>query len=470
MLRIVGIRVRFVLLTLAALGIGFFCSTRYVPTEFLYDIYPLLALASIFFFLVSLLLAYSVTAPLTELIDKMKSRCEGEEGDIVRPGGYDLISQLAKVLNQYFVKVDDDNLTIERHQEKDAESRQKLEDVIAWSGSDIEMLLSVAEIVQGSGDLPAVTSAVLKSMNHHIKMGWSSLFILDDDKTLKLVASEGLDEDLSTLLILEGSKKVQFHSGEGLSGVALSSLESMVANKGHKDDRFKLFSGSPNHYRNIKNLCIIPLIQANKGIGLLMVFNIPSAKGFSDEDVQFLERVARLLSLAVVANGSEEQLLLKNVDQLSGLLTSDCWSRLVKTEKDRAARSGNSAGLMLIELRFGRRGVTPSEKARLVSLAGSVIKRNLRVVDLAAREGYLFKVFLPQTNSLGTMYLAGRIKDACDSLAFDTDDAGPLFTTVAGVASFPEDVDDIKKLEESVMAVLDKAGNSGDTCLVCVNN
>ena len=200
-LRIVGIRIRFVFLALAALGIGFFCSTRYVPTEYLFDIYPLLALAAIFFFLLSLFLAYSVTGPLTELITKLKCRCVGEEGAIIRPSGYDLVSQLTKVLNEYFMKVDDSHLVVEREQAKGAQDRQKLEDVIAWSGSDIELLLSVAEVIQGSGDFPVVTSAVLKSMNSHVKMGWSSLFILDDNKTLKLVASEGLDEDLSTLLI-----------------------------------------------------------------------------------------------------------------------------------------------------------------------------------------------------------------------------------------------------------------------------
>jgi putative methionine-R-sulfoxide reductase with GAF domain len=466
-LRLVGIRVRFVFLALAALGSGFICSTRYVPTECLSDIYPLLALAAIFIFLLSLLLAYSVTSPLTRLVDKLNSRCAGEEGDTIRPCGYDLVSQLAKVLNEYFMKVDDSHLVVERQQAKIVEDKHKLEEVIAWSGSDIELLLSVAEIIQGSGDFPVIASAVLKSMNDHVKMGWSSLFILDDE-TLKLVASEGLDEDLSKLLILEGSQSVQFHLGEGLSGAALASLEAKVANDGHKDKRFKLFSGSPNHYRNINNLCIVPLVHENKGIGLLMVFNIPSERGFSDENVHFLERVARLLSLAVVANKSGNQILLKNIDQLSGLITSECWNGLVKTEKDRAARSGTPAGLFIMEMRFGRRGITPSEKSRLVSMVGSVIKKNLRGVDLATREGYIFKVFLSQTNSLGTMYLAGRIKDACDALSFDTDSAGPLFTTVAGVASFPEDVESVSDLEESVLTVLDKARNSGDSCLICV--
>ena len=172
-LRIVGIRIRFVFLALAALGVGFLCSTIYVPTEYLLDIYPLLALAGIFFFLLSLLLAYSVTSPLLELLKLLKNRCEGIDSDVVRPKGYDLISQVAKALNEYFVKIDDSNLVIEREKEKNIEDRGKLEDVISGTGSDIERLLSVAEIIQGTGDLPSVASSVLKSMNGYINVGWS---------------------------------------------------------------------------------------------------------------------------------------------------------------------------------------------------------------------------------------------------------------------------------------------------------
>ncbi len=465
MLRLLGIRTRIVIIVLAATAAGYAAVARYVPTDRLPDTYPEIVAVSIITFGVALLLSRSIVAPLRLLEERMRTRIEGRGDEVVPARGHDEVTMFARTLNEFLVKVDDSALSMQVERNKTSEIREKLEQESSARHADVELLLDVAERLLGGKDFSGVATHILKDLNNHLQAGWSSLFLLGNGgKSLEMVASEGLDPDLSELLQLEGHKPVRYRPGEGLSGLAISEKKTQVALEGFQDKRFKLFDKQGTHHKKIKNLCAVPLLINDEARGLLMVFNGPTPPGWDENRQQLLGRVARLLArLLIDATDFFEPFR----ETMTGLLVKEFWDEQFRKELSRADRSGSSLGVGCLELNFSPIVGDAKKRSELMGTIGEITKDNLRLADLATRDGYVLYVLLPHTDSLGTMFMMGRLKDRLDSLAFEEGEGKPLFETRAGVASFPDDVVEPGQVEIAAKEALEQARKSGDDRLVC---
>jgi len=465
MFRLLALRTRVVMVVLGAVTLGFACGARYVPVELLPETYPVLAGAAVVAFLVALLVAQSVVTPVRELDDVLRGRLEGRADGVLRVRGHDEVTLLERSLNEYFMRVDDGLLTLERDRRRTDDERSRAEASAAAQRADVVLLLQLAERMHGRGDFTTTASAVLDAMNGHLRLGYSAVFLArSEGSSLELVSSAGLDPELTEALRLEGARSVDFRPGEGISGLAMAEGTTQVAPEGYRDRRFKIFDRQSTHHRRILNMCATPLLVDGKAAGLLMAFNAPAPGGFGETQQVLLEGVARLLAVSLAAGDDFEGPWL---DGVSGLLRKDYFDVCMQREVARADRSGASLGLGTLDLVFAASVADARRRSELMAQVGREIRDNLRVADMAARDGYVVHVLMPHTDSLGAMFLAGRLKDRLDALAFTEGAGRPLFETTAAVAAFPDDVDEPAQLIEAVGAALEQAGTSGEARLVC---
>ena len=93
---------------------------------------------------------------------------------------------------------------------------------------------------------------------------------------------------------------------------------------------------------------------------------------------------------------------------------------------------------------------------------GTLIKREIRTLDILGREGDRFFLALPETDLLGSIHLAGRVKDLIDRSAIDEFGTSPRFAALVGVASCPDVVDNPHQLVEAAEDAVLQSRHSGD--------
>ena len=179
-----------------------------------------------------------------------------------------------------------------------------------------------------------------------------------------------------------------------------------------------------------------------------------------------MKRVAALLG-GILGRGGDFEDGFR--EEFTGLFLKEYWDQRLRVEQERVTRSGGALGMALVRLRFHPEvAEDTSLRCSVVQAAGAIIRENLRIADVAARQGYDLHVLFPDTDSLGVMFVAGRIKERLDAWLFEhAATVGDRVQVLAGVASFPDDVSDPSSLVAAVSKALDHAGRSGDGRLVC---
>lgn len=136
-------------------------------------------------------------------------------------------------------------------------------------------------------------------------------------------------------------------------------------------------------------------------------------------------------------------------DGLTGLFNHVHLVAGLGRELRRSRRSGLKTSLVILDLDdFKRVNDTRGhlEGDRVLRQAADVLRRNLRDVDLAARYGgEEFAVLLPDTPRMGAFVVAERVRRAIER-HFQRRNGGPRVTVSGGVATFPDDADDVEPL------------------------
>ena len=103
-----------------------------------------------------------------------------------------------------------------------------------------------------------------------------------------------------------------------------------------------------------------------------------------------------------------------------------------------------------------------------LSQFGTLLRQNLREIDLAARYGgEEFAVVLPYTEERGAGEAAEKIRSAVASHLAATDGIGPSPTVSVGVALYPLHTDSAKSLIQSADQALYRAKRTGKN-RVCI--
>jgi len=153
-------------------------------------------------------------------------------------------------------------------------------------------------------------------------------------------------------------------------------------------------------------------------------------------------------------------------DRLTDLYNHGYFQQRLDEEFKRSARFGHTMSLIMLDIddfkafndTFGH--VRGDGLLRAVS---SVIRENLRTMDVAARYGgEEFVVVLPETDIAGALSVAERIRAGVEQLHAETPQNAPTTKTVSvGVASFPEHAASALRLLESADAAMYRAKRAG---------
>ena len=210
----------------------------------------------------------------------------------------------------------------------------------------------------------------------------------------------------------------------------------------------------------------VPLRTGENVIGVIVMASADRRELSATE----LERLGVLsnqssLSLQNALLHSELQRL-SVTDRLTDLYNHGYFEQRLDEEFKRSARFGHAMSLIMLDLddfkAFNDTFGHPRGDVLLRAVSG-VIKENLRTMDVAARYGgEEFVVVLPETDTVGALAVAERIRAGVGALRVDGPQSAPALQTVsAGVATFPDHAASALRLLESADEAMYRAKREG---------
>jgi diguanylate cyclase (GGDEF)-like protein len=212
-----------------------------------------------------------------------------------------------------------------------------------------------------------------------------------------------------------------------------------------------------------KSLIAAPLLSENRLIGLLLVHQCQTPRVWKARDFQLVAAIADQLAIAVTHARLFAQVKQQAItDGLTGLYNHVYFKNRLGEEIRLATRKNTPCSLVMIDLdrlkqindHFGH--LIGDAAIRQVS---SILKAILRSGDTAARYGgEEFSIILPETTLLEAALIADRL---CTHIA-QTQVAGlGKITASIGIASFPQQANDVNDLIEKADSALYCAKRGG---------
>ncbi len=166
---------------------------------------------------------------------------------------------------------------------------------------------------------------------------------------------------------------------------------------------------------------------------------------------------------------------LSNCDGLTDIANHRYFKEILAQEIKRAVRYSRTLSLMMLDIddfkacndKYGH----PAGDAVLKQVA-TQIKKNTRGIDVAARYGgEEFSVILPETPIEEALVVAERIRSAIDLYRFKTEENNDIYhiTVTIGLASFPDQAEDLKDLINKSDKALYQGKTSGKNRVVLFN-
>lgn len=451
--RFLGIRARLLLLVAAAALAGGFAVVPLLPSSELARVVPRLGLALLAVTAVAALVGRGIAKPLDRLREVLEVRLTGKEAMPARDPGYDEVARVNELLVQVLEKADVSAIDLPLPPAQ----------VRVDPAEGPVRLLSILEGLPGTGGSHQAVTRILDGLKELLRLDHASLLLRDGEDKLELVHAAGLNEALLADLTTLGPRPVRYAPGIGLAGAAIKEGVTKLAPKGNREKDFARLGGE--FERSIKNLACVPLRQGGTVVGVLNAVNLGGAHGLTRGAVETLEAAARVLEgylPALTGSGAVPE-----ADPLTGSLVFAEFKSRLAGEIDRIKRWPR--GLSVAVLKIAVPGPDPQgvERNRILVEVAGYIQEECRAPDFVGRDGNRFLIGLPETDVVGAIHLAGRIKDRIDRAGVREDGAGARFSGVVGVASVPETIDDPTRLVSAAEAALVSAQKAGDSRLVC---
>ena len=287
----------------------------------------------------------------------------------------------------------------------------------------------------------------------------------DNGKFLRLnKASRGYTkEKIKTL-------KINIKKGEGLTGTAAKSGETIMSNDVENDKRYI------NASKRTKSEIAIPLKTKGQLLGVLDVEN-NIKNSFSEEDRKVLEAIAIEVALAIDnALLYEKMKKLAEKDELTGLYNYRSFRKELNKEILRAQRYNKKFSLAMFDTDFFKEyNDNNGHDTGNVALqkVGEILIKECRNLDFPTRfGGEEFVVILPETSKKGSLTFAERVRKIIEETKFIGEEKQPngKLTISGGVAEFPIDGNTAEKIIKSVDIAAYKAKNSGRNRIEAFNN
>lgn len=467
--RNVGIRTRVVTVTIltVVLPVVVFLYIGLMNVEVQTNAYLFLGASFILVALISsFLAARSITNPVERLRRAIRHFLQKKVPVPVKDSGADELAaaavELNKLLGSYAAGVASalKSKTAKAEAETDADSiRKDYEHQLKATRSCLEISRVLNTTLDFQTNLKAILDESIKSMG----VQWASVLLLDRETLeLEVACVRGIEQSLLEILNEEKYPQTRIKPTEGLAGLVMKEGLPLIANKGHKDARFKTFPELSSHDEKIASILCAPVKSSDgKIIGVLNFINRISPPVFRNEDLPFAQDVSTLTALVVERNNIYRSLF---SDETTGLTSHSFFRHYLDEEVSRAIRYTQPVSLVCLEVdgydELTRNTSQSFARAALTEM-GLIVKETLRDIDIGAIKGICIRILLPNTDAAGAVYLVGRMRAGLAKHPFKFEGAVVTLATSAGIASFPEPVVDARTLSNCAENALKTAHEQG---------
>ena len=296
----------------------------------------------------------------------------------------------------------------------------------------------------------------------NFRMAWIGL-VDRNARRVTPVASAGDVRDFfaaARLSLVEGTKDFD------LSGTALSSLKPALSHDIRHDPQSLLKEEYAK--RGINSLCVLPLIVAGKGVGVLALY-APEVGFFDDDEMRLLLELAGDIAFAIEhIEKSEKAEYLAYYDPLTGLANRTLFHERLAQHVQTARDERRSLALVITDIeRFKTINDTMGRQAGdalLVQIADRMVQ-HLPMARVARIGSDLFAAAVPDVSGEA---LARRIEESLKALfgvPYRLGDAELRVSARLGIALFPDDALDSDALFQNAEAALKKAKKAGERYL-----
>ncbi len=299
-----------------------------------------------------------------------------------------------------------------------------------------------------------VCSLIVDGCNGILGAEISCVYLFNrEDWTLHLRASQGRAESAFRLVVPVSETVLGYAFREGAVQEAL--VQSGSSSAAWLQDA-----------KEIVSQAAVPL-RAGENVFGVMVMASATHRELSAAEMERLHVLGNQASLSLqnaLLHGELERLSV--TDRLTELYNHGHFQQRLEEEFKRSARFGHPMALIMLDIDDFKEFNDSYGHPRgddVLKAVSSVIRRNLREMDIAARYGgEEFVLVLPETDRDGASAVAERIRSDIENIDFAPTDGAKVNRTVSmGVAAYPPDARTALKLVEAADAAMYRAKRAG---------
>ena len=211
------------------------------------------------------------------------------------------------------------------------------------------------------------------------------------------------------------------------------------------DKARELMSNDPSTketYEKLKPEIVIPLKSKNSINGLIFLSQKIMENSYSEQDFQFLEKMAKFASIAVE---NSRLYRMATLDRMTGLFVHHYFQERLIEEIKRSERTGTPLTLLMADLdHFKNVNDTYGHQQGDIILKGtaSIIHQNIRGFDIPSRYGgEEFAIILTETDIDAADAIAERLRKKIEDSIYKTDNKTIKVTISIGLAQFDHNID-----------------------------
>lgn len=424
------------------------------------------AIALINALIAAFLVASSITSPIELILSSMQVFQTRKSAASVSDRGFDELAEVSSELNRIYSDWNREIVSLGKKQMQQEKTSEKNEQQITLLEKQLDLTrscLNVARTLNTTFDFQSNLKAILDEAISTMNVQWASVLLINRERNEMTVACvRGVEKSLLDALADEEYPAIRLKPHEGLAGQVIKEGLPLIANKGHKDVRFKQFSEFNRRDEKIASLLCAP-ITANDGsvLGVMNFINRVSPPVFRNEDLPYVKDLCSLASLVIERNRLYRNLF---IDEETGLAAHNVWRGYFNEEAARSVRYIQPLTVLIADIDGYKNLVAATNNDfahEIAESCGKELKRLLRDTDTASCVQERFFVLLPNTDTAGGVYLAGRLKEALERLAFSFDGQSHKITMSIGIAGYPENVTDPRLLSKNAILALTLSHEAG---------
>ncbi len=325
--------------------------------------------------------------------------------------------------------------------------------------SRMRILTEIGNALNSTLELEKLFELIIESVTRELRAGVSSLMIREADYLI-VKAARGMSKKLM--------KKVRIRVGESVTGWVAEHAQPLLIGDITENKRFSR-DGIRRRYKS-NSFLSVPIIHKGEVLGVLNCTDKSDHGAFTEDDLEFMNLVASQAAVAIVNARMVDYIRnLADHDALTGLFNHRYFIDRASKEIERVDRYLNkSLSLVMIDIDFFKNindtyGHQAGNKV-LQSLANKIVEMTRRVDVICRYGGEEFVVILPEITSSKALIYVERVRKAVEKMKVKIDGKMVSITVSAGIADYPTNCADSKKLIGCADLALYQAKNDGRNC------